>query len=392
MMAERVGKEVSIAAAEAVMLCNVDAVSAYPITPQTHIVEHLSELVADGELDAEFVPVESEQSAMSVCMGCAAVGARTFTSTAAQGLALMSEMLFIAANMRFPIVMALVNRALSGPLSIWNDHSDVMAQRDSGWLQIYSESGQDVFDSIICAYRIAEDHRVLLPVMVNIDGFILSHVVEPHEIMDRETVDRFLPVYEPVHTMHPDKPLTMGAFGMPEIYAESKMAQNEAIKGSLPVIKEVWGEWGKLTGRNYKPVETYRTDDADTAFVTMGSIGQTAELAVDELREQGQKIGLVKIRLFRPFPDDDLLKAFSGLKRLLAVDRAYSFGAPSGPVGAEIGMLLYGMENGPEIFNFLAGIGGRDVPVSHFIEMAETGQRDSGTDKKKSLYNLEVRE
>lgn len=391
-MVQRVGMEVSIAAAEAVKLCNADAISAYPITPQTHIVEHLSELVADGELDAEFVPVESEQSAMSVCMGTSAVGARTFTATAAQGLALMSEMLFIAANMRFPIVMAIVNRALSGPLSIWNDHSDIMAQRDCGWIQIFTENGQEVFDNTICAFRMAEDRRVLMPTIVNIDGFILSHVVEPMELMDQKTVDGFLPVYKPLHTMHPDKPITMGAFGMPEIYAEAKKAQDMALRGTLPVIREVWDEWEKLTGRRYKPVETYRMDDAEIAFVCMGCLGQTAELAVDRLREGGKKMGLVKIRLWRPTPADDLITAFSGLKRLLVVDRAYSFGAHTGPVASEIGMLLYHLDKKPEIFDFVAGLGGRDVPLDSFVEMFDVAERDAGTAGKKSFYTLEVRE
>ncbi len=391
-MPERVGMEVSLAAAEAVKLCNVDTVSAYPITPQTHIVEHLSEIVADGELDADFVPVESEQTAMSVCMGAAAVGARTFTATAAQGLALMSEMLFIAANMRLPIVMTIVNRALSGPLSIWNDHSDIMAQRDCGWIQIFAENGQEVFDNIICVYRMAEDRRVLLPVIVNIDGFILSHVVEPHEIVDRKTVDAFLPPYEPLHTMHPDKPLTMGAFGMPDIYAETKKAQDEALRNSLPVIQEVWDEWAKVTGRQYKRVETYKLDDAEQAFITMGSLGQTAELAVDELRNQGKKVGLIKIRLWRPFPTDDLHRVLSGLKRLLVVDRAYSFGALTGPVASEMGALLYDVDNRPGIFDFIAGIGGRDVPLGSFIEMFDVAERDSGTEHKQNFYTLEVRE
>jgi pyruvate ferredoxin oxidoreductase alpha subunit len=392
MMAKRVGIEVSIAAAEAAKLCNVDVVSAYPITPQTHVVEHLSELVSNGELDAEFVQVESEQSAMSVCMGSAAVGARTFTSTAAQGLALMSEMLFIAASMRLPVVMALVNRALSSPLSIWNDHSDVMAQRDCGWIQIFTESGQEVFDNVICAFRMAEDRRVLMPVMVNLDGFILSHVVEPIEITDRETIDRFLPPYKPLHTLHPDKPLTMGAFGMPEIYSEAKKAQDVALRSSLPVIEEVWREWGAVSGRTYKPVETYRCDDAEVAFVAMGSLCQTAEVAVDTLRERGVKAGLVKIRLWRPLPDVELKAVLSRFKRLLIVDRAYSFGAFAGPVATEIGMLLYTADRKPELFNFIAGLGGRDVPMKSFVEMFETAERDSGTGRQKNFYTLEVRE
>jgi len=391
-MSQRLGIEVSIAAAEAVKLCDVDAIAAYPITPQTHIVEHLSELVADGELDAEFIPVESEQSAMSVCMGTSAVGARTFTATAAQGLALMSEMCFVASSMRLPMVMAIVNRALNAPLSIWNDHSDIMAQRDMGWIQIFTESGQEVFDNIICAFKMGEDQRVLFPVVVNIDGFILSHVVEPIEIVDKEIVDKFLPPFKPIHTMHPDKPVTMGAFGMPEIYAEAKMAQDVAFRNSLPVIKEVWEEWGKLTGRHYRPIETYRTDDAEVIFVTAGSISQTAEIAVDELKSQGKKVGLVKMRLWRPFPAEDLREAIKGAKRLIVVDRCYSFGAYHFPMASEIRSFLYDSEDKPEVFDFLAGIGGRDVPPEHFFKMYEVAEKDSKAGKIKNFYNLEVRE
>ena len=229
---KRVGMEVSIAAAEAVKLARAEAIAAYPITPQTHIVEHLSELVADGELDAEFVPVESEHSALSVCAGTSAAGARTYTSTSSQGLELMHEILFIVSGMRLPIVMSVANRALSAPLSIWNDHSDIMAARDCGWVQIFTENGQEVFDQTICAFKIAEDPRVLIPTIVNLDGFTLSHVVEPLYLVDQEAVDQFLPTYNAVHRLHPDKPITMGAFGMPEIYSEARKAHDIALRSS----------------------------------------------------------------------------------------------------------------------------------------------------------------
>src|SRR5512143_1437825 len=209
-MTGRRGLEVALAVAEAAKLCRIEVVSAYPITPQTHIVEHLSELVAEGELEASFITVESEHSAMSACVGASAAGARTYTSTSSQGLELMHEILFIVSGMRLPIVMAVANRALSAPLSIWNDHSDIMASRDCGWIQIFTENGQEVFDQTICAFRIAEDPRVLIPTIVNFDGFTLSHVVEPHILVSQEDVDKFLPVYKPLFTLHPDKPLTMG--------------------------------------------------------------------------------------------------------------------------------------------------------------------------------------
>ncbi len=252
---KRVGMEVSIAVSHAVQLARAEAIAAYPITPQTHIVEHLSSLVANGDLEAEFVTVESEHSAMSTCIGMRAAGARTYTATSSQGLALMNEILFIASAMRLPIVMTVANRALSGPLSIWNDHGDIMAARDIGWIQIFAENGQEAFDHSIMAFKIAEDHRVILPTIVNLDGFILTHVVEAHEMMDQETVDRFLPPLVPYHKLDPAKPVTMGAFAMPELFTECKMAHQMALTSSYGPILEVWKEWGELTGRHYKPVE-----------------------------------------------------------------------------------------------------------------------------------------
>ena len=369
MSEKRIGMEVSIAMAEAVKLANVDCIAAYPITPQTHIVEHLSELVAEGELDAEFIPVESEHSALSVCAGTSAVGARTFTATSAQGLALMHEILFIVSGMRLPVVMAVANRALSAPLSIWNDHSDVMASRDCGWIQIFTENGQEVFDQTLCAFKIAEDPRVLTPTIINLDGFTLSHVVEPHKIMSQEEVDKFLPVYKPLYTLHPDRPLTMGAFGMPEIYSEAKKAQDIVLRESYPVILEVWKEWGELTGRNYAPLETYRMEGAKIAILAMGSFCENAMEAVDHLREQGLPAGLLRLRLWRPFPFDDIREAMKGLETLVIMDRAISLGGIGGPVCSEIKSALYGQSKRPKVFSFIAGLGGRDVPPEHFEQM-----------------------
>jgi len=308
-MARRVGLEVSLACAEAVKLANADVIAAYPITPQTHIVEHLSELVADGHLDAEFIPVESEHSAMSACIGSSAAGARTFTSSASQGLALMHEMLFIASSMRLPIVMAVANRALSGPINIWNDHSDVMAERDTGWIQVFCENGQEVLDQTLCAFKIAEDPRVLLPVMVNMDGFILTHVIEPILIPERAEVDAWLPAFVPQMVLDPAKPVSMGMVGVPEVYTEAKRAQVEAINNSYPVILEHWADFAKKFGRAYQPIETYLTEDAEAVFVSMGSLSETVMSAVDELRAQGQKVGVVRIRLWRPFPVEEFTKA-----------------------------------------------------------------------------------
>ncbi|MEI7449797.1 MAG: transketolase C-terminal domain-containing protein [Desulfomonile sp.] len=371
-MGKKVGIEVSIAASDAVGLCDVDVVAAYPITPQTHVVEHLAELVADGRLDAEFVPVESEHSAMSVCCGSAAAGARTFTATSAQGLALMAEIVFIASSMRLPIVMFLANRALSAPLSIWNDHSDTMMVRDCGWIQVFCENGQEVYDSIFHAFRVAEDPQVSLPVMINVDGFTLTHVIEPIEFWTKEMVQKYLPPFQPLYRLHPDKVVSMGAFGMPEIYAEQKMAHDQALLASASVIKKAWDEQGELTGRKYSPVELYRTEGADTLILAMGSICETASLAVDQMREDGRKVGLVKLRLWRPLPVTDLRKILSCAKDVLVLDRAISPGAANAPVTTEIRALMYHEPQRPNIHCMIAGLGGRDVTAADVTKMLET--------------------
>ena len=370
-MGKRVGIENSIAAADAIKMANVDVVAAYPITPQTHIVEHLAELVADGELDAEFIPVESEHSAMSVCCGSVAVGARTFTCTSAQGLALMNEIVFIAASLRLPIIMILANRSLSGPLSIWNDHTDVMSVRDCGWIQVFADNGQELFDHILFAYRVGEDPNVSLPVMVNIDGFIVTHVIEAVEYWEEEQVKKYLPPFKPVNVLHPDKPITMGAFGMPGIFSEAKKAQDEALIASKPHIMKAWDEMAQIVGRRYEPVETYRLEGAEAAFLTMGSFSETASIAIDTLREQGKPVGQIKLRLWRPFPFDEIREAAKSIKKLIVIDRAISYGGPGGPVASEIRAALYQEKNMPAIANFLCGFAGRDVTPNDFIRMYE---------------------
>ena len=389
-MGKRVGMEVSIAAAEAVKQANVDVVSAYPITPQTHIVEHLSELVANGEMDAEFFCVESEHSALSVCVGSEAVGARSFTCTSSQGLALMSEITYIASGLRLPIVMIISNRTLSSPLSIWNDHSDVMSIRDCGWIQFFTENGQEVYDHIFIAYRLGENREVLLPVIVNMDGFILSHVVEPIELIDQEKVDQFLPPYQPLHSLHPDRPVTMGAFALPSIFAETKKAQEVALRSSMSKIIETWKTFGDLTGRYYNPVETYKTEDADTLLVTMGSCGETASVAVDKMREEGRSVGLVKMRLWRPFPFDELKKATLHAKQLVVIDRAISVGA-CGPVASEVKAALYGNDQRPSVYNFVAGISGRDVTPSDFVKMVDKAEIEIAEGNKEGFEIYGVR-
>ena len=391
-MGERVGIEVSLAAAEAVAMANVDVVAAYPITPQTHIVEHLSELVNDGELDAEFIPVESEHSAMSVCCGSSAAGARTFTCTSAQGLALMNEIVFIAASMRLPIVMILANRSLSSPLSIWNDHTDVMSVRDCGWIQVFTENGQEVFDHIMFAFRVAEDPSISLPVIVNMDGFILTHMIEALEYWDKAEVKKYLPDFEPVNRLDADAPVSMGAFGLPAIFSEAKKAQDEALINAKPGILKAWEEMGNVVGRNYKPVETNQVEGAETVFLTMGSNGETVSIAVDDLRAQGKPVGQVKLRLWRPFPFEELRAAVKGVKRIIVIDRAISYGGPGGPVAGEVRSALYEEKNAPAIVNFLCGLAGRDVAPADYVAMYEQAEGMKDVARQEDYIYYGVRE
>lgn len=372
-MGKRTGIEVSLAVSEAVKLARADVISAYPITPQTHIVEHLSELVADGDLDADSICVESEHSAMSACLGSAAAGARTFTSTAGQGLELMHEAVYLASSMRLPIVMAVANRALSAPLSVWGDHSDVMAVRDTGWIQVFCENGQDAFDLTIWAFRIAEDKRVLFPVMVHLDGFHLTHVVEPVIIEEQEKVDAFLPPNQYPLPLDPRRPVSMGTFAPPNIYTEIKASQERAILSIRPYIDETWSEFAKHFGRSYKAVESYKADGAETLILTMGSYSQTASVAVDMLREKGMRVGQIRLRLWRPFPFDDIRAAVGGVKRLVVLDRAISSGGAGGPVASELKAALYGLDNRPKVASIIAGLGGRDILPEQFVEIIRRG-------------------
>jgi len=383
---KRVGMEVSIAVSHAVQLARAEAIAAYPITPQTHIVEHLSSLVANGDLEAEFITVESEHSAMSASIGSAAAGARTYTATSSQGLALMNEILFITSAMRLPIVMTVANRALSGPLSIWNDHGDIMAARDIGWIQIFVENGQEAFDHSIMAFKIAEDHRVVMPTIVNLDGFILTHVVEAHEMMDQETVDRFLPPLKPYHVLDPQKPVTMGAFAMPELFTECKMAHQMALTNAHGPILEVWKEWGELTGRHYKPVETYRTEGAKVLLLIMGSLAEVAETAVDAMREQGLPVGLVRIRLWRPFPFAELRQALAGADLVVICDRALSLGGAAGPVLAEVRSALYPLAHKPQTLGYAIGLGGRDVQPVDFEKLVKHAQAEAKQPSQEFYY------
>jgi pyruvate ferredoxin oxidoreductase alpha subunit len=361
-------------------------VAAYPITPQTHIVEHLSELVANGHLNAAYIPVESEQSAMSSCIGSSAAGARTFTATSSQGLALMNEMLYIAPVLRTPIVMAIANRALSAPINIWNDHSDIMSVRDAGWVGLFAENGQEALDLTIVSFRVAEDRQVSLPVTLNIDGFTLSHFIEPILLPTLEEVAAYLPPFKPLVKLDIAKPISMGLLGTPESYAESRKATDDVLLGSLSVIKKAFAEFHKAFGREYKAVETYKSDDAETVLLTMGSISETAMTAVDEMREKGEKVGLVRLRVWRPFPSEDFLQAVSKAKNLAVIDRHISLGVPFGPVCLEAKSLLYDAPARPSVTNFILGLGGRDVTREDFKEITQKAKALSG--KSQSRFDL----
>ncbi|MDD5338266.1 MAG: transketolase C-terminal domain-containing protein [Dehalococcoidales bacterium] len=389
-MATRIGVEVSIAVADAVKLCNPDVIAAYPITPQTHIVEHLAELVANGELDAEYIPVESEHSAMSACLGSAATGARTFTATASQGLALMNEVVYVASAMRLPVIMAVANRSLSAPLSIWCDHSDMMSVRDTGWIQIITENGQQAVDNTIISFRVGEDPQVLLPVMVHLDGFNLTHVVEPIMIPDQAEVDKYLPKNRFPLPLNPDKPVAMGGFAAPAIFMETKWAQEVNIQNSKKVILQAWDEFNKIFGRKYEPIEKYQSDGAKTLILTVGSSGETASVAVDELKKEGMDVGQVRIRLWRPFPFEELREAVKGADVLIVMDRAISFGGPGGPIASEVKAALYNQAKKPNVVNYVISLGGRDTTVSDFKNIIKQGVgiAEKGSKNEYEIYGV----
>src|SRR3989344_7667756 len=320
--------EASQAVAEAVKLCKPAVVAMYPITPQTHIVERIADFINNGAMDAEMIDTESEHSAMSACIGAQATGVRTFTATASQGLALMHEMLFVTSGLRLPVVMAVANRSLSAPINIWNDQSDSVAARDSGWIQFYVESAQEAFDTIIMAYRVAESRKVLLPAMVCMDGYILSHVNEPVDVAGQKAVDAFLPGYRPLYALDPKKPLTFGPIAFPDTFMSFKKDQQDALVNSSEEIKKVSSEFKKVFGRGYGNglVELYRMDDANAAVIAMGSVCGTIREAVDELRKNGKKAGLVKIKTFRPFPEKDVISACKKPGSIAVIDKNISLG------------------------------------------------------------------
>jgi len=354
------------AAAEAMRQINPDVVAAYPITPQTELMHKFADYVADGLVDTELVQVESEHSAMSASVGAAAAGARAMTATSSQGLALMWEVLYIASGLRLPIVMVVVNRALSAPINIHCDHSDSMGCRDSGWVQLYSENSQEAYDNTIMAVRIAENRRVLLPVMVTLDGFILGHTMERIEVLEDHEVSAFVGEYKPQRSLlEVDNPITMGPLVLPDYYFEHKRQQVEAEEHVLDVIREISEEYGRLSGRRYELIEGYRTEDADRLVVALGSTAGTTKVVVDELREQGERVGMVKIRAYRPFPYDEIISTLGNAEAVAVLDRAIAFGSLGGPVYGDIRSAFFDHDTRPLIVDYIYGLGGRDITVEH---------------------------
>lgn len=359
----------NMATALGAKLCRPHVVPAYPITPSTLFPEKISEYIADGEMSATMIRVESEHSAMSAAIGASATGARVCTASASQGIALMHEMLFIASGMRLPIVMAVGNRALSAPINIWADHQDTMASRDSGWMQFYAEKNQEGLDLMINAFRIAEDERVLLPAMVGIDAFVLTHTIEGVDVPAQEDVDDFLPQYKPVAgTLDPKKPATFGSFGTPEYYQEFKYDQTKALEDSEKIIDEVFDEFEQKFGREYNKVTPYKCDDADIILLTMGSMTGTARAAVDKMRKEGKKVGLAKLTVFRPFPFKEIKEIFADASGVAVVDRNVSPGF-GGAVFAEVAGTFINDNNSPLIKNFITGLGGREIFIENYEEI-----------------------
>jgi pyruvate ferredoxin oxidoreductase alpha subunit len=389
------------AIALAVKQSDVDVVAAYPITPQTIIVEKFSEYVADGEVNTEFVCTESEHSALTACLTASATGARTFTASASAGLALMHEILYATSGCRTPVVMAIANRALSAPINIHCDHSDSMAERDCGWIQIYVENSQEAYDSIIQAFRIAEHPDLMLPVMVCLDAFFLSHTLENVEVLPDETVLKFVGERQiPLVMGHEgkkvpfkldtDNPITMGPLDLYDYYFEHKRQQEEAMRTASHIIKEVHDEYANISGRKYGNglVDAYRLEDAEIATVCVGSTGGTTKTVVDELRAEGVKAGLLRIRAFRPLPVEELQKTLRSVKAVAVMDRSNSFGGYGGPVYHEVRHALYDTQTHPHVVNYIYGLGGRDMPRTIIRDIYEDLEKIIETNRVKDYVQF----
>ncbi len=368
------------AVAYAMKQVNPDVVAVYPITPQTVAMERFADYVADGEVDSELIMADSEHSAMSCCIGASVAGGRVMTSTASAGLALMWEMLYVAASNRCPIVMNVMNRALSAPINIHCDHSDAMGARDSSWIQIHAENCQEAYDNIFQAVRIAEHENVRLPVMTNMDGFTLSHATERLEVLEDAQIQKFVGEFNPMYPiLDVDNPVTYGPLDLYDYYFEHKRQQVEAMELAHDVVVKIGEEYGKLSGRKYGKLEQYMCEDADIGVLVLGSTAGTARVAVRAMREKGIKVGLIKLRLFRPFPVEEIKNAVKGLKALAVMDRSDSFGAFGGPVFSEVRSALLGEDI--EATNYIYGLGGRDIrqdqieqAIQETVQIAKTGK------------------
>jgi pyruvate ferredoxin oxidoreductase alpha subunit len=362
--------EGSRAVAEIVKLCKPGVISAYPITPQTHIVEELAQMVADGELNSSFVNVESEHSAASVVLGGVACGVRSYTATSSQGLFYMAEVIFNIAGMRLPLVLTCANRAISAPINIWNDQQDSVSLRDSGWIQLYAEDIQEAADLHLIGYKISEDKSIMLPVMVCMDGFILTHGIETADIPSQEQVDKFLPAYKPLYKLDPENPISMGLLADPDYYMETRFAIHETMKDVLKLIPKVTAEFSGVFGRQYNGLlEEYRTKDSERVIVAMGSVCGTIKEVVDELRSKGKKVGLLKVTSYRPFPAQEIYNALKDIPKVAVLDRALSLGSYA-PLAADTKAVFFGKKKKPQVISsFIVGLGGRDITKDSIKEI-----------------------
>ncbi|MBP7216354.1 MAG: pyruvate ferredoxin oxidoreductase [Candidatus Omnitrophica bacterium] len=390
--------EGSRAVAEIVKLCKPGVISAYPITPQTHIVEELAQMVANGELASQFVNVESEHSAASVVLGAAATGVRSYTASSSQGLLLMGEVIFNIAGMRLPLVLTCANRAVSAPINIWNDQQDSLSLRDAGWIQLYAENNQEVADLHLMAYRLSEDKTMMLPVMVCMDGFILTHGMETVDIPAQAEVDKFLPAYKPLYKLDTANPISMGLLADPGCYMETRIAIQETMKDALKILPKISAEFKAVFGRDYGDciVEEYHIKDAEKVIVAMGSVCGTIKDVVDALRKKGKKVGLLKIISFRPFPYARIYEILKDVPRVAVLDKAVSLGAYA-PIAVEIRAAFTGKKKAPQVISsFVAGLGGRDITRETILEIfSKTTQKEVNLefiDVKPELLREEYRE
>ncbi|MGA3404980.1 MAG: pyruvate ferredoxin oxidoreductase [Candidatus Bathyarchaeia archaeon] len=382
----------SEAVAKSVIQSNVDFVSAYPITPQTIIVERLSDLVCGGGTKTTFVNVESEHSAISACVGASLAGARSFTATSSQGLALMHEVLYLTSGLRVPLVMAVANRALSAPINIHGDHSDMMGSRDSGWIQYYVESAQEAYDWVMQAYRIAEDDRVMLPFTVNMDGYVITHSVEPVSLIEQAAVDKFLPPRVVKTKLDTNNPMTFGTLTLPDYYTEFKRQQEEAMRNTPKVFDEVTDEFVQLIGRRYAQLVPFELDDAKVIVVSLGSASGTIRYVARGLRKKGLPVGALRVGLFRPFPHEEFAKLVEKADVVVVLERAMSLGSRCGPLASEVVNSLYDRPAQPRVLDVIAGLGGRDLAPETIEKLYKTGLDAASNQSGLAMEFLGVRE